>query len=482
VASSSSHFSDPHWGTFLPAAVNDGSRRAVGDKLWLDKTQGAWPDWVEVAFSGAKAITEVVVVTQQDDPSAEPTEQTLFTKHGVTAFEVQYWTGTAWQTVPGGAVVDNNRVVRRFSFPAVTTSKVRVVVAAGADNTYSRLVEVEAWGNGDSAPPPPPTRRNHALSANGGVAAASSHFTSTAYGTFPASAVIDGSRRALNGALWLDNTRGVFPDWVEVTFSGAKSIDEVNVITQQDAHQDPQEPTEALTFSQYGVTNFEVQYWNGAAWQAVPGGSVAGNNKVWRRLTFPAVTTTKVRVVVNAGADNTYSRLVEVEAWGDSAPPPAGPKVNHALSSSGGSASASSHFSDPHWGTYPPSAVIDGSRRGPSAGTLWLDKTPASFPDWVEVSFAGAKSISEVVVVTQQDDASGEPTEEATFTRYGATSFEVQFWTGAAWQAVPGGIITNNDRVIRRLTFPAVSTTKLRVVVAAGADNTYSRLVEVEAY
>jgi hypothetical protein len=152
------------------------------------------------------------------------------------------------------------------------------------------------------------------------VAAASSHFSSPAYGTFPPRHVNDGARRAPGGALWLDNTSAVFPDWVEVTFSGAKSIDEVNVITQQDAHQNPSEPTEALTFSAYGVTSFEVQYWNGSQWQTVPGGSVTGNNKVWRKLTFPAVTTTKVRVVVNAGADNTYSRLVEVEAWGAAAP------------------------------------------------------------------------------------------------------------------------------------------------------------------
>jgi len=36
---------------------------------------------------------------------------------------------------------------------------------------------------------------------------------------------------------------------------------------------------------------------------------------VWTRLTFPAVATTKIRVVVNSSLAN-YSRIVEVEAWG----------------------------------------------------------------------------------------------------------------------------------------------------------------------
>ena len=43
---------------------------------------------------------------------------------------------------------------------------------------------------------------------------------------------------------------------------------------------------------------------------------MAGNDKVWRKFTFPAVVTSKVRVVIT-GALAGRSRLVEVEAWGD---------------------------------------------------------------------------------------------------------------------------------------------------------------------
>jgi hypothetical protein len=49
-------------------------------------------------------------------------------------------------------------------------------------------------------------------------------------------------------------------------------------------------------------------------------GSVTGNNKVWRQFTFMPITTTKIRVVANGGADNTFSRVVEIEAWGSVSP------------------------------------------------------------------------------------------------------------------------------------------------------------------
>ena len=58
---------------------------------------------------------------------------------------------------------------------------------------------------------------------------------------------------------------------------------------------------EDQSFTLYGLSAYEVQYWTGSAWATVPGGGVTGNNKVWRKVTFPAVTTAKIRVVVNAG-------------------------------------------------------------------------------------------------------------------------------------------------------------------------------------
>src|SRR6185436_7346161 len=115
---------------------------------------------------------------------------------------------------------------------------------------------------------------------------------------------------------WNDSApTNTFPDWLQIDFNGSKTIDEVDVFTTQDNWQNPSEPTEVMTFSSYGLTGFNVQYWNGSSWVTVPGGSVIGNNKVWRKFTFAAITTTKIRVLCNASVDG-YSRLTEVEAWG----------------------------------------------------------------------------------------------------------------------------------------------------------------------
>jgi RHS repeat-associated protein len=151
---------------------------------------------------------------------------------------------------------------------------------------------------------------NAALASNGSTATASSTLS-----PYVPAYVINGSRRATNSSVWLDSTYNSFPDWVQVDFNGSKIISEIDVITQQDDPQNPIEPTLTQTFSLYGITAFDVQYWTGSAWATVPGGSVTGNNKVWRQFTFSPITTSKIRVMINAGADNAFSRMVEVEAW-----------------------------------------------------------------------------------------------------------------------------------------------------------------------
>jgi hypothetical protein len=69
-----------------------------------------------------------------------------------------------------------------------------------------------------------------------------------------------------------------------------------------------------MTFTLYGVTNFEVQYWTGSTWADVPGGNVTGNNHVWRQFTFASITTDKIRVLIN-NALASYSRVTEIEAY-----------------------------------------------------------------------------------------------------------------------------------------------------------------------
>jgi hypothetical protein len=157
-----------------------------------------------------------------------------------------------------------------------------------------------------------PGGTNVALAANGGVATASSTYSTN----FPVRSVNDGDRFLNwgNGGGWADVTADVWPDWVEIDFNATYPINEIDFFTLQDNYQNPSPPTLNMTFSLYGVTDFEVQYWTGSTWTDVPGGNVTGNNRIWRQFTFANITTAKIRVLIN-NALASYSRVTEIEAY-----------------------------------------------------------------------------------------------------------------------------------------------------------------------
>ena len=122
---------------------------------------------------------------------------------------------------------------------------------------------------------------------------------------------IDGDRKAsLWGKTWADKTSGVFQDWLRVDFGVSRTIDEINVFSGQSNASI--EPTTTLT-STYAIKDFQVQYWTGSQWSVVPGGSVTGNQLVWRRFAFAALSTTAIRVLVTGGPAMT--RISELEAY-----------------------------------------------------------------------------------------------------------------------------------------------------------------------
>jgi pimeloyl-ACP methyl ester carboxylesterase len=341
VASASSELS----GAFVTI---DGVRNWATTGAWKDATADVYPDWLQVDFSGSKTIGEIDVYAVKDDfgNATDPTESETFSVYGITNFDVQYWNGVDWVTVPNGNVVNNNKVITKLVFPGITTTKIRVVVN-NAQSSYSRIVELQAWGYSSTPPTPTPTvtptpianttptptpvttptptptftptpiasptpssnRINVALSNNGGVASASSSLS----GAFVA---IDGVRNWATTGAWKDATADVYPDWLQVDFSGSKTIGEIDVYAVKDDFGNATDPTEFETFSVYGITNFEVQYWTGSTWATVPGGYIGNTNRVITKVVFSPITTTRIRVVVN-NAQASYSRIVELEAWGN---------------------------------------------------------------------------------------------------------------------------------------------------------------------
>ncbi len=241
-----------------------------------------------------------------------------------------YWTEYTYDhlsrvtqvTAPDGSVSQTifNETPRPDSATSALGQTVRSRDAWGRErwartDAFGRLVEVVEPNPSGSATT---TAMNVAASANGATATASSTHSS---GNYPLAAAINGDRKGLGWGSgtggWNDNTQNSYPDWLQVAFNGTKTINEISVFTIQDNETSPAEPTETMTFTQDGIIDFEVQYWNGTAWTAVSGGKVTGNNKVWRKFTFAAVTTDKIRVQVtwSHSAAARYSRIAEVEAW-----------------------------------------------------------------------------------------------------------------------------------------------------------------------
>jgi hypothetical protein len=167
---------------------------------------------------------------------------------------------------------------------------------------------------------------NFALATNGGQAFASSTHPS---GSFPISAIINGDRTGSGWGTgtggWSDGTPNQFPDYLEIHFNGEKLINEIDITTLQDNYQSPVEPTLETTFSLFGITDYNVGYFDSTTNQWVYVAYIRNSLKVMNQIKLSGVVRTQKLsiVILNARSSNypsNYSRVVEVEAWGTPAP------------------------------------------------------------------------------------------------------------------------------------------------------------------
>ena len=314
---------------------------------------------------------------------------------------------------------------------------------------------------------------NVALASAGAVASVSS----AASASFPASALNNGDRKGLNwgaGGGWKDATLNAYPDWAQIDFNGSKTIDRVIVYSLQDTPGAPVEPTDTLTFMNFGVTSFVVEGWNGTAWTTLA--TVTGNNLVKRTVTFAAFTASGIRVTIN-NAIGGYSRLAEIEAFGVDASP--APSVNVALASAGSTATASSSAG----ASFPVASLINGDRAGLNwgAGGGWKDATSGAYPDWVQVDFGTTRTIDSVIVYSLQDSPATpvDPSDTMTFASFGVTAFVVEGWNGSAWISL--GTVSGNNLVKRKVTFSPAAVSSVRVTIN-NAIGGFSRLTEIESW
>ena len=187
----------------------------------------------------------------------EPTATQTFTLYGLRDFQVQYWTGGRWATVPGATITGNNLVWRAVTSAGDHAEDSRLIPP---DRRWllSRVTELEAYTAGTRPRRRRPAGTNVALASAGAVATASSTYSSG----FLARGVIDGRR---SGATWGSRRRlerrhrrrlsglgrGRFPT--------SYDISQVNVFSVQDNFTAPVEPTATQTFTLYGLRDFQVQ-------------------------------------------------------------------------------------------------------------------------------------------------------------------------------------------------------------------------------
>jgi streptogramin lyase len=252
------------------------------------------------------------------------------------------------------------------------------------------------------------TSINVALASNGGVASASSTYVAPGY-AFPVAAINNGDRAGLNwgnGGGWNDATANAFPDWVQINFNGTQTINQVIVYTLQDNYANPVDPPATLTFTQYGVTDFQVQGWNGAAWVTL--GAVSGNNLVKRTVSFAAFSTDRIRVNIT-GALASYSRITEIEAWTAAGSPPTTSTTTLTSSLNPAKVNQSVTFTASVTGTNPTGTVAFTSNGAAIAGcgSVPLSGAGDAPSAACTTSFAGAATYS--IVASYSGDGANPP-------------------------------------------------------------------------
>jgi hypothetical protein len=329
-----------------------------------------------------------------------------------------------------------------------------------------------------AAPSAANTCKNFSLVENGGTATASSQ-----YPGWNATAVNNGFRDTQSGHYWNDNSNGVYPDWVQLEWSTPQTINRIVV----------RGPAGAMVLGRA-----TLQYWDTttSAWVDVVGRTGQDNPIVnWTMLAegddtkqfdLTPITTTKVRVLVDAGTQEGWSVLDEIEAYNidGNCLEPGQQCVN--IAPDGDLTASSVHSS----GDYPLAGVTNGQRESGTTKGYWNDGTNGTWPDWVQVAWDQPERVSRIVVripIARPDFPLGEITLRRTV---------VQYWDDAnsAWVDVvsrsdanpildwTGPIGYADGSETRELEFDTVVTSKVRVVVEDGSSDGWSWLDEVEVY
>lgn len=289
-------------------------------------------------------------------------------------------------------------------------------------------------------------------------ATASASFTGS--GTSTASAV-DGF--PTNEPFWGAGGSANSQDWYAVNFGTARTFNEVRLYFKD---------SRPASATYRAPSSYSIQYLNGSTWTDV--GSQAKNPSTpkgnYNLVTFPAVTASQVRVLAtNASGAKTGLTEIKIYNRGGVQPPPPPPSDNLALP-----AAPVCSFTS----TWESCAAINNGDEptssnfgAPNAGNRWgtWNQTGAQ---WAELQWPSAQSISRAQVYFFDDEQGIDM----------PASWKLQSWNGSAYVDVPGAsAYTLTKNAYNTVTFPAISTTRLRVALTGNGTSSVG-LLEVKAF
>jgi hypothetical protein len=315
------------------ASSTDYPASSLNDGAWLGSNWGhadGWKgagtskggEWAQIAFAASQTIHAITVYSAPDGVvvDANGIDTRTFARAGAVDFDVQVSNGKGgdWKTV--AHVTGSHLIKRSVSFAPVSASAIRIVCAKGGNEGVG-IVEIEAWGaQGISNIALSTESKNKKKEA---VPVANLVADSASEDLYPTAAmadgIVDGSDwgKAPTGG-WMSAGEDAFPTTVEMAFEKPQVLDAVTLWTLQDDYENADTPTDATTFSKWGLTAFDVQVWRDG-WVTVA--QITDNNLVKRTVTFAPTAAMRLRIVCNAGLAGA-ARIVELQAWGVEIPGP----------------------------------------------------------------------------------------------------------------------------------------------------------------
>ncbi|MEJ3744277.1 discoidin domain-containing protein, partial [Actinomycetes bacterium KLBMP 9797] len=261
-------------GTSTGAAV-DGF--TINDPIWGAAGSPNTQDWYELNFGQARTVDELRLYFRDSRPQNS-------TYRAPSSYTVQYLNGTTWTNVasevkaPAAPRANYNRV----RFTPVSTQRIRVLVTH-ASGSKAGLTEVQAYQRGGTPPPPTGNRAP--------AATPSASYTSS----WESVAAINDGIDPPSSNDTVNPRWGTWPNegaqWAELTWPSAVDLSRAEVYFFDDGQ---------------GIdlpASWQLQYWNGSAYVDIAATYPRAADQ-YNVVSFPAVSTTRLRVVLQSAADS----------------------------------------------------------------------------------------------------------------------------------------------------------------------------------